>query len=56
MFEVEVYDILNQEQYLIRVESKNAVDAKYDALDKLCKAKGLTNKEYFLVNKILEVI
>lgn len=56
MFEVEIYDILNQNQYLIRVESKTSRDAKYDAMDKLCKTKGLTHKEYFIVNKILEVI
>lgn len=56
MFEVEIYDILNQNQYLIRVESKTPRDAKYDAMDKLCKTKGLTHKEYFIVNKILEVI
>ena len=56
MFEVEIYDILNQIDYSVDVESKNAVYARYDAIDKLCKTKGLTHKEYFIVNKILEVI
>lgn len=56
MFRVEVYDILNQTDYSVDVESKNRIQARYDAIDKVCKAKGYQDKEFLTVSKVSEVI
>lgn len=56
MFRVEVYDILNQIDYSVDVESKNTVYARYDAIDKICKAKGYQDKKFLTVSKVYEVI
>lgn len=56
MYQVEIFDILNQAHYTTTVESKTPMDAKYDAIQKLCNEKGNKFKEYLMVNKVLEVI
>lgn len=56
MYQVEIYDLLNQNTYITSVESKSKRDAGYDAIQKVCQAKGIQPKEYLIVNKVLEVI
>lgn len=56
MFRVEVYDVLNQIDYSVDVESKNATYAIQDAIDKICKAKGYKIDKYLTPSRVYEVI
>lgn len=56
MYQVEIYDLLNQNSYITSVESKTKRDAGYDAIQKVCQVKGFQPKEYLVVRSVSEVI
>lgn len=57
-YQVTILDVANNVTYIVNVNSKNDVDAKYDAIDKVANRKqmALDMKKYLVVTVINEVI
>ena len=57
-YQVTILDVANNVTYVVNVNSKNDVDAKYDAIDKVANKKqmALDMKKYLVATVINEVI
>ena len=57
-YQVNILDVANNVTYIVNVNSKNDVDAKYDAIDKVANRKqmALDMKKYLVATAINEVI
>lgn len=57
-YQVTVLDVLNNVTYIVSVNSKNDVDAKYDAIDKIASRKqmAIDMKKCLVPTVINEVI
>lgn len=57
-YQVTILDVANNVTYIVNVNSKNDVDAKYDAIDKVANRKQmvLDMKKYLVATVINEVI
>lgn len=57
-YQVTILDVANNVTYIVNVNSKNDVDAKYDAVDKVANKKqmALDMKKYLVATVINEVI
>lgn len=57
-YQVTILDVANNVKYIVNVNSKNDVDAKYDAIDKVANRKqmALDMKKYLVATVINEVI
>ena len=57
-YQVTILDVANNVTYIVNVNSKNDVDAKYDAIDKVASRKqmSLDMKKYLVAIVINEVI
>mgnify|MGYP004639572689 FL=1 len=57
-YQVTILDVANNVTYIVNVNSKNDVDAKYDAIDKVANKKqmALDMKKYLVATVINEVI
>lgn len=57
-YQVTILDVANNVTYIVNVNSKNDVDAKYDAIDKVASRKqmALDMKKYLVATVINEVI
>lgn len=57
-YQVTILDVANNVTYIVNVNSKNDVDAKYDAIDKVANRKqmALDMKKYLVAIVINEVI
>lgn len=57
-YQVTILDVANNVTYIVNVNSKNDVDAKYDAIDKVANRKqmSLDMKKYLVATVINEVI
>ena len=57
-YQVTILDVANNVTYIVNVNSKNDVDAKYDAIDKVASRKqmSLDMKKYLVATVINEVI
>lgn len=57
-YQVTILDVANNVTYIVNVNSKNDVDAKYDAIDKVADKKqmALDMKKYLVATVINEVI
>lgn len=57
-YQVTILDVANNVTYIVNVNSKNDVDAKYDAIDKVANRKqmALDMKKYLASTVINEVI
>ena len=57
-YQVTILDVANNVTYIVNVNSKNDVDAKYDAFDKVVNKKqmALDMKKYLVATVINEVI
>jgi hypothetical protein len=57
-YQVTILDVANNVTYIVNVNSKNDVDAKYDAIDKVANRKqmALDMKKYLVATVINEVI
>lgn len=57
-YQVTILDVANNVTYIVNVNSKNDVDAKYDAIDKVVNRKqiALDMRKYLVATVINEVI
>lgn len=57
-YQVTILDVVNNVTYIVNVNSKNDIDAKYDAIDKVANRKqmALDMKKYLVATVINEVI
>ena len=57
-YQVTILDVANNVTYIVNVNSKNDVDAKYDAIDKVASRKqmSLDMKKYLVATVINEAI
>ena len=57
-YQVTILDVANNVTYIVNVNSKNDVDAKYDAIDKVANRKqmALDMKKYLVATVINEVL
>lgn len=57
-YQVTILDVANNVTYIVNVNSKNDVDAKYDAIDKVANRKqmAIDMKKYLVAIVINEVI
>ncbi len=57
-YQVTILDVANNVTYIVNVNSKNDVDAKYDAINKVASRKQmvLDMKKYLVATVINEVI
>lgn len=57
-YQVTILDVANNVTYIVNVNSKNDIDAKYDAIDKVANRKqmALDMKKYLVATVINEVI
>lgn len=57
-YQVTILDVANNVTYIVNVNSKNDVDAKYDAIDKVANRKqmAIDMKKYLVATVINEVI
>ena len=57
-YQVTILDVANNVTYIVNVNSKNDVDAKHDAIDKVANRKqmALDMKKYLVAAVINEVI
>lgn len=57
-YQVTILDVANNVTYIVNVNSKNDVDAKYDAIDKVANRKqmALDMKKYLVATVINKVI
>ena len=57
-YQVTILDVANNVTYIVNINSKNDVDAKYDAIDKVASRKqmSLDMKKYLVATVINEVI
>lgn len=57
-YQVTILDVANNVTYIVNVNSKNDVDAKYDAIDKVANREqmALDMKKYLVAIVINEVI
>ena len=57
-YQITILDVANNVTYIVNVNSKNDVDAKYDAIDKVANRKqmALDMKKYLVATVINEVI